>query len=587
LSKESFVPHDAAPTVSPPTRGDDRPEAPEFPADTRILTLGAQDFAAGGVRASRLLLKNPHHTILHVRVVSTVEWITVAPVEVALGPDEQQHILVRTDTEKARASVRAGGPPTIPLQIAYQRLYPGGRGVTPPPPEVSTITVRLPIASCPACGKSLESVMGENDTDLVPEFCPFCFERLRACPVCATPNSWLARRCIRDSSHVIRALPDWNVLGGSPAHTGSIPDRAAPLLSRRWSFPTVPPARREAALAWSAPVAAYGLVAAAAATTDGEAHLYAFDATTGAPLWDAYPLPDPVYPDRGGAALAGGRLFAATYTGACVAVDAQRGTRIWETSLPGRVIGAVVPVGENGPLLVNVITGDGEGALCILEAATGSIRHKVPLRGAPDTAPAYTAVGGGLILAQDDGGHITAIELATGAVRWTEGGEAGFDSAPMIYEEHVFATTVAGMAVCRHVESGAEVWRISVTNAPFTGTPAHDGTLLYLPANDGLHLISAGAGRAVRRYPTRLPVRSAPVIAGGTLFFGVMDGNIYGTAGGRPLEKLYETGATGSQIVAAPAFADGALFVAATNGVLYALQHTQPNVPGPPGATTS
>src|SRR5690606_22071002 len=129
-----------------------------------------------------------------------------------------------------------------------------------------------------------------------------------------------------------------------------IPDRAVPLLSRRWSFPTVPPARREAALAWSGPVAAYGLVAAAAATTDGEAHLYAFDAVTGAPLWDAYPLPDPVYPDRGGAALAGGRLFAATYTGACVAVDAQRGTRIWETSLPGRVIGAVVPVGENGPL---------------------------------------------------------------------------------------------------------------------------------------------------------------------------------------------------------------------------------------------
>jgi hypothetical protein len=52
-----------------------------------------------------------------------------------------------------------------------------------------------------------------------------------------------------------------------------------------------------------------------------------------------------------------------------------------------------------------------------------------------------------------------------------------------------------------------------------------------------------------------------------------MDGAIYGAAAGRPLEKLYETATTGSQIVAAPAFADGLLFVVATNGVLYALAY--------------
>jgi outer membrane protein assembly factor BamB len=40
---------------------------------------------------------------------------------------------------------------------------------------------------------------------------------------------------------------------------------------------------------------------------------------------------------------------------------------------------------------------------------------------------------------------------------------------------------------------------------------------------------------------------------------------------GRTLERLYETGTTGSQIIAAPATSDGALFVTATNGVLYAL----------------
>ena len=97
------------------------------------------------------------------------------------------------------------------------------------------------------------------------------------------------------------------------------------------------------------PAAAYGLVAASAATPAGEAFLFGFDALTGATLWEPYPLPAPVYPDRGGVALAGGYLYAATVDGACVGVDALRGTRVWETRPGGgafQVYGAVVPVGD-------------------------------------------------------------------------------------------------------------------------------------------------------------------------------------------------------------------------------------------------
>ena len=78
-------------------------------------------------------------------------------------------------------------------------------------------------------------------------------------------------------------------------------------------------------------------------------------------------------------------------------------------------------------------------------------------------------------------------------------------------------------------------------------------------------------GRAVRRYPTRRPVRSSPVVLGGTLLFGVTDGDVYGAAPGKTLERLYETGTVSSQIIAAPALADGALFLTSTNGVLYSL----------------
>jgi outer membrane protein assembly factor BamB len=329
-------------------------------------------------------------------------------------------------------------------------------------------------------------------------------------------------------------------------------------------------------LSWSAPVAAYGLVAAASATSDGEAHLYAFDARTGATLWDAYPLPDPVYPDRGGAALAGGHLLAATVEGVCVCVDALRGTRVWETALDGVVYGAVVPIADSAdaPLLINVTKGDRShsegGELTLLHGKTGQILHRVRLPGPPDSAPAFAE---GLAYTHDDGGHLTCVDVATGKVAWQQQCEAGFDSSPVIHDGQVFSATVAGVLWCHEAQTGELIWRTSVTNAPLGGTPAHDGTLVYLPADDGLHLVAAQTGRAVRRYPLRAPVRAAPIVANGALFFGASDGNIWGAGGGRPLEKLYETGGAGSQIIAAPAFADGAIFVTATNGVLYCLTH--------------
>ena len=575
------MPSTADPGVAADTDGGDVP-LPAFPADVRALELDARAFARGGTLASRFRLTNPHHAVLHVRLAPGAPWMHVLPTETALGPGETQVVVVQTDSDAAKTAVRAGAAPAGMVQIAYQHLYPAARAVASPPPQTGTVALRLPVATCPACKRALDDAIAEGETNPVPDFCPYCFERLRPCPVCGAPNSWLARRCIVDSSHIVRDTPNWNALGGGAAHRGTSDVRAGLSLARRWSYPSVAPARRENALAWSAPVAAYGLVAAGVATSEGEAHLMAFDATNGATLWDAYPLPDPVYPDRGGAALAGGHLLAATVDGICVCVDALRGTRIWETRLNGRVYGAVVPIEDaaDALVLVNVTTQDGaSGFLAVLQGRTGAIRHQIELPGPPDSAPAFAD---GIAYAHDDRGTLTAIDIQNGKIAWSTPCESGFNAAPVVANGRVFSATESGVAFCHNAQTGEQIWRMAVTNTPFGGTPAHDGSLLYLPADDGLHLVS-DAGRAVRRYPSRLPVRSAPVVAGGTLFFAASDGNVYGTQSGRPLEKLYETGTSGSQFVAAPAFADGSLFVTATNGVLYALSYAAGQTAGQGG----
>ena len=581
------MPQDPVPAGANGTRTDETPhdqDTPAFPAELRTVALSARDFAAGGVCMAQVPLRNPHHTVLHVRLqVPDVSagWLAVAPGEIALGPGESQNFALFAKTQEARNSVRSGGSPNGYIELAYQRLYPAARGIPPQTPQTGTVQIRLPFATCPNCKKSLERAIASGEIEAHPDFCPFCFERLRECRVCGTLNSWLALRCIQDNRHVLRPGPDWGVLGGNPAHTGSVEEKTSATLVRRWSFPTVPPSRRESALTWSAPVAAYGIIACAGATYDGEAHLYAFDASTGAPLWEPYPLSDPVYPDRGGAAIAGGKLFAATVEGAVVATDAQRGTRLWEAQLDGRVFGTPVPASDSGPLLVAVIRDESEGTLYILEADTGRTLQKTPLPGPSDTSPAFSD---GLAFIHDDRGNVTAIDVSTGKVRWSISCGTGFDSAPVVRDSVVFSLASDGTAWCHEAATGAEVWHHTVTNSPFVGTPAHDGTLLYMPANDGLHLFSAAAGKPVRRYPMKMPIRSAPIVAGGTLFFAATDGNIYGALAGRPLEKLYETTGIGAQFVAAPAFSDGTLFAASTNGVLYALAPVPILPPGPPAA---
>ena len=538
------------------------PEAPDFPADTRTVSFSAGEFASGGEKTRRFVLSNPHHAVLHVRLTPSAAWLRASPSEVALGPGEKQAVLVRAQVDEARAAVHNGAPPSAPVQLVFQRVFPGAPGVAPSPSAKAAVYVRLPLAVCPACGRSLAD---EGPEEHVPDVCPFCFERLRPCPECGAPNSWLARTCVLDASHVVRAAADWPVIGGDAGHTGSRRERPLPALSRRWSFPSVPPSSREAALAWSAPAAAYGLVAAAAATHGGDAHLHAFDVLKGGLLWEPYPLPDPVYPERGGVAIANGRLFTATVEGVAVCVDVLRGTRVWETKLDGRVFGAPVPAGDD-LLIPAAATSGASGCLFIVEAATGRILREVGLAGASDVAP---AAEGDLAFVHDDSGTLTALEIASGRTRWTAPCGADFDVAPVVRDGKVFSATRAGTVLCHEAATGNPVWQVAVTSSPVAGTPAYDAGLLYVPADDGMHLVS-DVGRAVRRYSQKRPVRSQPVVLGGTLFFGSTDGNVYGVGPDRSLAPLYETG-VGSQIVAAPAFADGALFVCATNGVLYAL----------------
>ena len=546
----------------------------ELPTEVRTLIVSPDDYLAGGKKRLRFQLINTNpETALYIRLSVESSWISLSPQEATLGPGEKQPVEVLVQIDVGRSQLLSGGSPAAPITIHSQQL--GRTGSPALPLRSGMLYVRLPIAICPSCEKTLNADLSGGAT--IPELCPFCYERLRPCPHCGTPNTWRAKRCIADPNHVVRAQMDWTTLGGGPGHFGARDPSSLGLtisretqalsLTRRWSYPTLAPSNRAQVLSWSAPVAAYGMVVAAASTSEGEAHLYAFQSETGAPLWDPYPLADPVYPDRGGIALSEGSLFAATVDGLLTCADALRGTRLWERPLEGKVYGAVVPSTLGGPLLVPLITPHG-GALAQVGVEQGTVLCTTPLAGPVITTPAFYR---GYILVHDDSGTLTCLKLETGHLLWSVTGLGTFKAAPVVFDNRVYSAAEKGCVRAFEVQTGKEIWQVEVTNAALSGTPACDGGLLYLPADDGVHLVSAAMGRSVRRYPTRHPVRSTPLVIGGAVLFGGSDGNVYGAVPGKPLEKLYETGVAGSQIVAAAAMADGAIFLTATNGVLYSL----------------
>ena len=305
----------------------------------------SQEHALGADKVAKrvVVVRNENaQAVLHVGVKSPVPWLELYPSEFALAPAEAQTVVVELRPE------RAGNAALAPTRVSLfgQYLAVQAADAADLPTDLETeIAVLPPLSNCPHCAADLP----EGATE-----CRRCGERIRLCPVCGTPNTWLARVCRLNPSHSLRTEADWRMTpGGDASHALPSERLMGAHLARRWSFPSFAPARAADALEWSAPLAAFGMVIASAIDSQaGHAAIYAFALANGAALWD-FDLPDGrgLYPDRGGMALSeDGMIYAATLGGSVLAMDAIRGTRRWETKVTGAVYGGITLTG--GFLLV-------------------------------------------------------------------------------------------------------------------------------------------------------------------------------------------------------------------------------------------
>src|SRR5207249_7891474 len=224
---------------------------------------------------------------------------------------------------------------------------------------------------------------------------------------------------------------------------------------------------------WSAPVCAYGAIYAAGHRAEGESFVVALDPDSGEAYWK-YELPagDPVYPDRGAVAVAGGAVYAATVGGRLVALDAERGTPRWSYSLSGRVYAAVV---ATAALVVTAETGEGLGRIAARRPADGELLRVWELPGGADSAP---AVADGLVVAHAGDGSLLALDPATVAPRWHAATGGPCDAAPVVAEGRVFSASESGEVRAFVLDTGQVVGERFTAGSRIGGTPGYrDGRL--------------------------------------------------------------------------------------------------------------
>src|SRR5580704_16999095 len=119
-------------------------------------------------------------TVLHVALRTPAEWIDVYPAEFALAPQSVQRVAIRLAPEKSRDAL---APAAVKLYGQYLHVNANETGHVPRDVALD-LAVIPPIADCPTCGAALPEQARE---------CRRCGERIRLCPVCAAPNTWVAR----------------------------------------------------------------------------------------------------------------------------------------------------------------------------------------------------------------------------------------------------------------------------------------------------------------------------------------------------------------------------------------------------------
>ena len=341
----------------------------------------------------------------------------------------------------------------------------------------------------------------------------------------------------------------WTQPGGNAAHSmGHLALGSA--LAQAWSVQAGTGSSQRARLA-AAPVVADGRVY----VVDVNAMLRAFDATSGARVWEAQigertggrSLWNGEFTGNSGTLFGGGvsydngRVYATSGNGDVVAFDAATGAQIWRVRPGGPLRGAPTIAQDN----IYVVSQDNQ--LYALSPADGALRWTGTgtLELAGVFGAAAPAAASGTVVAGYSSGELTAYRYENGRTVWQDalartsistavGSLSDIDAEPVIDQGRVYAVGQGGRMVAVELATGQRIWEINLAGI---STPWVAGEWIFVVTDQAqLLAIARATGRV--KWMTQLPryrneaKRSGPiswvgpVLAGNRLILASSRGNL-------------------------------------------------------------
>lgn len=232
----------------------------------------------------------------------------------------------------------------------------------------------------------------------------------------------------------------------------------------------------------------------------------------------------------GAPAVDAGRIYAGTYNGIVLSIDATSLGDARTFEIPGNdlakgIAGSVVPYDDS--LVVAATEDAGEGRLYVLEAASLIEQCRYPARNEPPVGQLWTTpvIRDGIAYFGDLSKQVHAVSIADCRSVWGQPAElAGAVVAPPVLAggylylgafDRAFYRVSLAAGVPEKLFDDAAGW--------FWGAAVTDGTVLYIPNMDGnIYAYDSASGRVIWAYPGNdegEPVLASPVLSDGELVY--------------------------------------------------------------------
>lgn len=255
--------------------------------------------------------------------------------------------------------------------------------------------------------------------------------------------------------------------------------------------------------------------------------VFAINTSNGHTIWRK-PLPGRV---ESTVAVGDGRLYVGDSKGWLMALDLADGRTIWKENLQGVILGDILF--DEGTLYL--LTADNR--LHARNAGTGEerwvYRHEVPT-GITIYGASSPILHEGRVLAGFSDGTVIAVRRTDGGAAWSQrlvrqGRFRDIDSHPLVHDGRVYVSAYNGKLFCLNADNGVEIWSDEpggTTGVTLASTSAGE---MIVYGTDGGEVVARGIddGHIKWRYKIRHGLPNTPVARDGLVWVASTNGPLF------------------------------------------------------------